>query len=82
MNHVTVTIAHELARKEIKRQLQAKGVKPARVELRVIREAARVYLSEHPELYDRASEFISKSPELTKLAARAELYRNPLRKRR
>jgi hypothetical protein len=82
MNAITVTLAHWLAVKEIKRQLLSMKVKLSHCKHADIVSAARDYLRDHPELLDQAAEYIRKSPELTKMAAREERYRNPSRGRR
>ena len=45
-----MTEAHRLARKAIKAQYQARGLKPAHIERKVIVAAAHDYLRDHPEL--------------------------------
>ena len=63
-----------LARKAIKRQLQAAGLKVSHIQTRVICEQANKYVSDHPELIDEAIARIGSNSELRKIAE-AEIRR-------
>jgi len=57
-----MTEAHRLARKAIKAQYQARGLKPAHIEWKVMVAEARDYLRSHPELIEQAAETVRKGP--------------------
>jgi hypothetical protein len=56
MNGAVITLARWHARKEIKRQLYAKGIKLAHVESSEITIAANRYIDDHPEIITFATE--------------------------
>ena len=56
MNGAVFTLARWHARKEIKRQLYAKGIKLAHVEACEISIAANRYIEDHPEIITFATE--------------------------
>jgi hypothetical protein len=56
MYGAVMTLARYQARKEIKRQLYAKGIKLAHVESREITIAANKYIDEHPEIITFATQ--------------------------
>ena len=63
---IVTPVANHLARREIKRQMRAQGLRITRC-LRITRyadviEQARVYLAEHPELFDKALALVRASP--------------------
>jgi|RhiMetdeSRZDD1v2_1073273.scaffolds.fasta_scaffold2055744_1 hypothetical protein len=51
--HITIW-ARELAKREVKAQWRARGLKPWDIEASELAKAARTYLSEHPELIEHA----------------------------
>jgi hypothetical protein len=66
-----------LARKAVKRQLQAAGLKVSHVEMRVIAAQANEYVAQHRErLLIEATEFIARSPGLRKMAEAEERRRS------
>jgi hypothetical protein len=72
LNAVTLTIAKLAAVKEIKRRMQAQGLKVAHIERRDIELAARAYLSDHPELIQEAAETVQRVPGLRVLSDKEE----------
>jgi hypothetical protein len=56
MYGAVMTLARYQARKEIKRQLYAKGIKLGHVESREITIAANKYIDEHPEIITFATQ--------------------------
>jgi hypothetical protein len=78
MNATVITLARWLAEKAVKQEIHARGLKLARFTRAEIAAAAKEHLQHHPELHEQAMEIICKSSELTALAKREELYRNPL----
>ena len=57
---IATPLANHLARREIERQMQAKGLRITRYADVVAQ--ARTYLAEHPELFARALEIVRTSP--------------------
>ena len=57
---IVTPVANHLARREIERQMRAKGLRITRY-AEVI-EQARVYLAEHPELFNKALALVRASP--------------------
>jgi len=57
---IATPVANHLARKEIERQMRAKGLRIGRYADVV--EQARTYLADHPELFVRALEIVRTSP--------------------
>lgn len=68
-------LAREAARKAVKRQLQAQGIKLARFTGREISRMAEAYLDDHPELIAEAAETVRKSPHFRTLVQREERRR-------
>ena len=73
---IVTPVANHLARREIKRQMRAQGLRITRC-LRITRyadviEQARVYLAEHPELFDKALARVKASPWHSVMAEREE----------
>jgi hypothetical protein len=75
MTAATMTIAKLAAIKAVKREAQARGLKVAHIERRVIIAAAELHLREHPELITEAAETVRNVPQLRTLAERAERQR-------
>jgi len=55
-----ITLAQQAARKAVKRQFQAQGLKVSHMQARVITAAANDYLRDHPELIAEAKETIQR----------------------
>jgi hypothetical protein len=65
----TMAAVRYLARKAVKQELQAQGLKLSHIELRVIVAQAHDYVEQHREtLVVEAKRMIARSPELRKLA--------------
>lgn len=79
MNAIVMTLARMASVKAVKRELQARGLKSAHIEPRVISMAARAYLQEHPELIEQAAETVQQVPALRKMAERHERDRARIR---
>ncbi len=69
----TMTYVRFLARKAVKRQMQAAGLKLATVEYRAIVRAANEYVVNHPELVAEAIDAVRNIPGLRTLAERSSL---------
>lgn len=54
VNGAVMTLAHQAARKAVKRQFQAQGLKVSHIAAREITAAANDYLRDHPELIAEA----------------------------
>jgi len=67
---IATPVAHHLARREIERQMRAKGLRITRYS--EVIEQARVYLAEHPELFDKALARVKASPWHSAMAEREE----------
>jgi hypothetical protein len=75
MSATIITVAKLAAIKAVKRDMQARGLKSAHVERRVIVSTADIYLREHPELLEQAAETVQLHPELRTLHEREERRR-------
>jgi hypothetical protein len=75
MSVVIMILARQAARKAVKRQFQAQGLKVSHMQARVIAAAANDYLRDHPELLEQAAETVRKVPQLRTLAEREERER-------
>jgi hypothetical protein len=58
MNAHIITLARYYAKREVKAQLQAQGLKLQAIEASELAKAARAYLGEHPELIDQAKAWL------------------------
>ena len=74
------TLAELAAMKAVKRELKAQGVKFNYVEHQTIVAAARSYLREHPELFEKAAESVRIDPILRTLAEREDRKRRGYRR--
>ena len=75
MSATIMTVAKLAAIKAVKRQMQAQGLKLAHIERQTIMSAANIYLRDHPELIEQATETVRKVPQLRTLYER-ELRRS------
>jgi hypothetical protein len=73
MSLVITVLARQAARKTVKRQFQAQGLKVSHIQARVITATADDYLRDHPELIAQAAEAVRKVPQLRTLAERQRL---------
>ena len=80
MNPIIMTMAKLLAIKAVKRDVQARGLKLAHIERKIIVSAADAYLRDHPELIEEATETVRKVPQLRTLAEREERRRKENRR--
>ena len=67
-----MTLAKFMAVNVVKRNMQARGLKPAHIERWIIVAEARDYLRDHPELIEHAAETVRKDRKLRTLAERIE----------
>jgi hypothetical protein len=65
-----MAVARLAAIKAVKREIKARGERLAYFDQSEIVDAARQYLSEHPELIEKAAETVRKVPKLRTLAER------------
>ena len=65
--HVITVLARLAARKAVKRQLQAQGLKWARFSAAEISRMAEAHMRDHPELFTEAAETVHKVPQLRTL---------------
>jgi hypothetical protein len=79
MHLVIITLARLAAIKAVKRDMQARGLKPTYIERKVIVAEANSYLRDHPELLEQAADTVERCPELRALADRIERDRSKLR---
>ena len=70
MNFIVNCVARYAAIKAVKRDLQARGLKPHYLKSAAINAAADAYLRMHPELIVEAAERVRNDPTLRKLAER------------
>ena len=80
MSMVVFTLARQKAIKAVKREYQDRGLKPAYIQLSIIRAAAEEYLRGHPELIEEVKESVRKVPGLRTLYEKEQ--RELARKRR
>jgi site-specific recombinase XerD len=66
----TVTLARYYAKRDVKAQMRAQGLKPQYIEYREIVSAASAYLDAHPELLEQAAKTVRNLPQLRTLAER------------
>ena len=77
---IATPVANHLARREIERQIRAKGLRIGRYA--DVIERARVYLAEHPELFDQAMERVRASRWHSMMAEREERERERQQRKR
>lgn len=75
MSLIIKVLAQQAARKAVKRQYQAQGLKVSHIPAKEITEAANDYLRDHPDLFEQAAETVRKVPQLRTLAEREERRR-------
>ena len=75
-------VANHLARREIKRQLQAQGIRLTTFPYAKVVAQAQVYLAEHPELFDQAMERVRASPWHRMMAEREQRERERQERKR
>jgi hypothetical protein len=80
MSQLVITLARQKAIKAVKREYQDRGLKPAYIQLSIIRAAAEEYLHNHPEVIEEVKESVRKVPGLRTLYEKEQ--RELARKRR
>jgi hypothetical protein len=71
----TITLARYYAKREVKREWRAQGIRIWDYEASDLAKAAKSYLSEHPVLIEQAAETVRNDPRLRTLAEREERQR-------